>query len=119
VTRSLLLSLFAITGLVAADAPSTTASADPFDSCIVSGEQLGSMGDAIVQAHEGREVRFCCTGCIKTFTKDPAKHLAIIDQGTADKVAGKSAVNPAAPKPALDPKPGDGHHGRGHDGHTR
>lgn len=103
-TRALLISLFALAGLSAADAPPAAATAYPFDSCIVSGEPLGSMGEAIVQVHEGREVKFCCKGCIKTFKKDPAKHVAIIDQGAADKAAGKQPVNPAAPKPAADAK---------------
>ena len=101
-SRFLLLSLFAIAGLSAAEAPPAAVTAYPFDSCIVSGEPLGSMGEAIVLVHEGREVKFCCKGCIKTFKKDPAKHVAIIDQGATDKAAGRQPVNPAAPKPAAD-----------------
>lgn len=48
-------------------------------SCIVSGEALGSMGDPIVYEHEGREVRFCCKGCIEKFEKEPAKYLQAMD----------------------------------------
>ena len=99
-TRTFLLSIAALAGLSAADAQPAAATAYPFDSCIISGEPLGSMGEPVVQVHEGREVKFCCKGCIKGFKKDPAKHLATIDQGAADKAAGKPAVNPAAPKPA-------------------
>ena len=49
------------------------------DTCSVSGEKLGSMGDPIVQVHEGREIRFCCGGCPAIFEKDPARYIAKID----------------------------------------
>ena len=117
-TRSLFTIVIAIASLSGADAPSVEAKAYPFDSCIISGEPLGSMGDALVQIHEGREVKFCCKGCIKSFSKDPAKYLAIIDLGAKDKAEGKQPVNPAAPKPAADEKKkSDGHPGHGHEGH--
>ncbi|MBA3684203.1 MAG: hypothetical protein H0W72_03065 [Planctomycetes bacterium] len=115
-TRTLLASLFAIAGLTAADAP-PAATPYPFDSCIISGEPLGSMGEAIVEIHEGREVKFCCKGCIKSFKKDPAKHVATLDQAAKDKAAGKHPVNPAAPA-ADDTKKKDEHKGHGHDGHA-
>lgn len=49
------------------------------DTCIVSGEKLGDMGEPIVKVHEGREVKFCCKSCIKKFDKDPAKYIAAAD----------------------------------------
>jgi len=52
----------------------------PLDTCIVSGEKLGSMGDPIILIHEGREVRFCCQSCVGTFRADPAKYLAKADE---------------------------------------
>jgi len=48
----------------------------PLDTCVVSGEKLGSMGEPFVITHEGTEVRFCCDGCLPKFKKDPAKYLA-------------------------------------------
>lgn len=56
----------------------------PLTTCVVSGEDLGSMGDAFDYIHkeEGkpdRLVRMCCDGCLKKFKKDPAKYLARID----------------------------------------
>ncbi|MFG0284723.1 MAG: hypothetical protein ACF8R7_09915 [Phycisphaerales bacterium JB039] len=48
--------------------------------CPVSGEQLGSMGDPIVKTYDGREVKFCCEGCVDTFEKDKAKYWAQIDE---------------------------------------
>lgn len=55
----------------------------PLDVCIVTGETLGSMGKAINQNHEGQEVKFCCSGCIATFEKDPAKHLVKLTEGAS------------------------------------
>lgn len=47
----------------------------PLDTCVVAGMELGSMGDPIVHLHEGREVRFCCAGCIGSFEDNPAQFL--------------------------------------------
>ena len=45
------------------------------DTCIVSDNELGSMGDPISYNHNGQEVKFCCKPCIKKFKKDPEKYL--------------------------------------------
>jgi hypothetical protein len=47
----------------------------PLKTCIVSGEELGSMGKPVSKVHEGQEVKFCCKSCIKKFDKDPTGHL--------------------------------------------
>lgn len=44
--------------------------------CPVSGEEIGTMGEAKVVVYKGKAVRLCCPGCVKTFAKDPAKYLA-------------------------------------------
>lgn len=46
--------------------------------CIVSDNELGSMGKPITKVHNGQEVKFCCKPCIKKFDADPAKYLAKI-----------------------------------------
>jgi YHS domain-containing protein len=51
----------------------------PLGTCVVSGEELGSMGDPIDFVHEGRLVRFCCSMCEEPFAKDPAKYLTMVD----------------------------------------
>jgi YHS domain-containing protein len=51
----------------------------PLSICVVSGEKLGSMGKSYVHTHEGREVQFCCKGCLKDFNKDPKKYLKKLD----------------------------------------
>lgn len=54
---------------------------DPYTlpTCPVSGERLGEMGDPVLYYHEGRELRFCCEGCVGTFEADPAKYLKAVD----------------------------------------
>ena len=48
----------------------------PLKVCIVSGNELGSMGKVITKVHDGQEVKFCCKPCIKKFDANPAKYLA-------------------------------------------
>ena len=48
--------------------------------CPISGERLGSMGDAIVKEYDGREVRFCCPGCIGKFESDKKAGFKKIDE---------------------------------------
>lgn len=82
-----ILSLLATAGGLAA-AEGTTPAAPaatpyPLNTCIVSGEALGSMGEAISLVEQGREVKFCCKGCIKAFKKDPATFLAKLPAASA------------------------------------
>jgi len=51
----------------------------PLDKCIVSGEKLGGMGDPVVKVYDGREVKFCCNGCVAKFEKDKAGYFKKID----------------------------------------
>jgi hypothetical protein len=55
---------------------------DPYalDTCPISGQKLGSMGDPIVKVYDGREVRFCCDKCPPKFEKDMAANTAKIDE---------------------------------------
>jgi YHS domain-containing protein len=52
----------------------------PLDYCVVTGEKLGGMGAPVVYDYKGREIQFCCNGCVKTFEKDPKKYLKKIDE---------------------------------------
>jgi hypothetical protein len=47
----------------------------PLETCIVSGAQLGSMGDPVVLVYAGQEVKLCCAGCVPAFTADPETYL--------------------------------------------
>jgi len=49
------------------------------DTCPTSGEKLGTMGAPIVRYFDGREVRFCCDGCIGDFEADPAAGFRAMD----------------------------------------
>ena len=48
----------------------------PLDTCIVSDNELGSMGDPISFVHAGQEYKICCKPCIKKFKADPEKYAA-------------------------------------------
>ena len=58
----------------AASAPATK----PYllDTCLVSGEKLGTMGKPLEIVHEGQQIKFCCKSCLPKFEQDPAKYLS-------------------------------------------
>lgn len=64
----------------AAKAPERVGDPYPFDTCPISGEKLGSMGEPFVKMYEGREIRFCCDGCPPRFEKDLAASMAKLDE---------------------------------------
>lgn len=47
----------------------------PLKTCVVSGEELGTMGESYILDYKGQEVRLCCQRCKAKFEKDPAKFL--------------------------------------------
>lgn len=51
----------------------------PMDTCVISGEKLGSMGDAVVFTEGDQEIAICCASCKKDFNKDKKANLAKID----------------------------------------
>lgn len=55
----------------------------PLQTCVVSGEKLGEMGKPYIHTYEGKEVRFCCKGCLKDFNKAPAKYIKKLNDATA------------------------------------
>lgn len=65
----------------------------PLTTCLVGGDELGSMGDPVEYVHEGRLVQFCCESCIDEFKKDSTKFLAQLDD--ALKTAGEGAETEA------------------------
>ncbi len=52
----------------------------PLNVCAVSGEELGSMGEPIAFNHQGRDIKFCCSGCEPRFKGEPTKFIAEIDK---------------------------------------
>ena len=63
-------------------ATSAGADGDPYtlSTCPVLGQELGSMGDTVVAEYDGREVRFCCDGCVSSFEDDQETYWAEIDE---------------------------------------
>jgi hypothetical protein len=61
----------------------------PLDTCVVSDEKLGSMGEPFVLTEKGQEVKLCCKSCQKDFKKDKDKYLKKIDAAAAKKKAAK------------------------------
>lgn len=51
----------------------------PLDYCVISGEQLGSMGEPYETAVAGRLVRLCCQGCLKGLHTRAHEALASLD----------------------------------------
>ena len=72
-----------------AEAPRTATAEEiaayPLENCVVSGEPLGSMGDAINLFHEGQLVRLCCDNCIESFNEEPVKFITKITEAAAAK----------------------------------
>ncbi|MEI7774807.1 MAG: hypothetical protein WCK17_08525 [Verrucomicrobiota bacterium] len=48
----------------------------PLKVCLVTGNDLDSMGDTRVEVYNGQEVRFCCGPCVRKFHANPEKYLA-------------------------------------------
>lgn len=52
----------------------------PLATCPITGKKLGSMGDPVIKVYDGREVRYCCSGCPGKFEKDLPGSLAKLDE---------------------------------------
>lgn len=67
--------------LAASSAPETAQAAEkakpyPLKTCLVSGNDLDSMGGPIKKVYDGQEIQFCCKPCIKKFEANQAKYLS-------------------------------------------
>jgi YHS domain-containing protein len=75
---------------VAADKKDEKVKPYPLKTCIISGDKLGEMGSPYVYNYKGREIKFCCKGCLKDFNKDPNKYIKMIDEADAKAKKAKS-----------------------------
>jgi YHS domain-containing protein len=75
---------------LAADQKSEKLKPYTLKTCIVSGDKLGEMGQPFVYAYKGREIKFCCKGCLKDFNKDPGKYIKMIEAAEAKAKKAKS-----------------------------
>ncbi|MGA2852518.1 MAG: hypothetical protein ABSE90_00090 [Verrucomicrobiota bacterium] len=68
----------------------------PLQTCVVSGDKLGGMGDPIVFVYTNKginqEIKFCCPMCKSKFLADPDKYMKIVHDAEA-KVKAKDAKN--------------------------
>jgi len=55
------------------------AAAYPLKTCVVSGEELGGMGEPVERLYGTRLVRFCCASCTESFEKEPTAYLKKLD----------------------------------------
>ena len=70
-----------ITASTADETPAKDIKPYPLETCLVSGEKLGGMGEPYVINHEGQEIKFCCKDCVKSFDKEPEKYLKKLAEG--------------------------------------
>ena len=48
----------------------------PLKICIVTDNDLDSMGGEIVKVYDGQQIKFCCKPCVKKFEANKPKYLA-------------------------------------------
>jgi hypothetical protein len=53
----------------------------PLKTCIISGEELGKMGEPVRFTYKGQEIKLCCKACQKKFDADADKLLEKIAAG--------------------------------------
>ncbi|MBL9114362.1 MAG: hypothetical protein JNJ83_05095 [Verrucomicrobiaceae bacterium] len=79
--RSLLSTALLGLTLAACSAPEAVSAAEkakayPLKTCLVSGNDLDSMGGPVTKVYNGQEIKFCCKPCVKKFEANQAKYLA-------------------------------------------
>ena len=77
--KTILSSFLAALALVVSGSMTTASAADPKpyprNTCIVSGEELGSMGKPVTVVKDGQEFKLCCKGCMKKFEKNADQYV--------------------------------------------
>ena len=51
----------------------------PLKTCLVTDEELTSMGKPFVKVWNGTTIKLCCEGCMEDFEKEPKKFLAKLE----------------------------------------
>lgn len=67
---------FLLTACASTESAAAGAKTYPLKVCIVTDNDLGSMGTPVTLVHEGQTVKFCCKPCVKKFKAEPQKYLA-------------------------------------------
>lgn len=77
ITSALLASAFLLASCAAPGGSGTTGvKRYTSDTCAVTDNKLGSMGDPITKVYGSQEVKFCCKPCVAKYEKNPAKYAA-------------------------------------------
>lgn len=82
-TKSTAFTVLVLSLLFAIIAPAITAAEKdkapvkpyPLNVCLVTDNDLGSMGDERSFVYEGQEIKICCKPCERKFLQNPAKYL--------------------------------------------
>jgi YHS domain-containing protein len=81
-TKTRYLFLAAILGLTlsACSSPGPASSAGtkpyPLSVCLVTDNDLDSMGGPVTKVYNGQQIKFCCEPCVEKFEANQAKYLA-------------------------------------------
>lgn len=81
----------------------------PLATCLVSGDEIGAMGEAVEVVIGNRLVRLCCAECEADLRAQPAKYLTTLDEAWAEH--GMPEPTDTAPDPDHAPHEAPGHHG--------
>jgi YHS domain-containing protein len=76
-------SAFAAEGRAHADSSKHKTKEYPLTTCIVTENDLESMGGSLTKVYNGQEVKFCCRPCIRKFEKSPEKYLERMREAAA------------------------------------
>lgn len=76
--------IFSLADVMGSEAKSSNSRTKPYPltTCIVTENDLNSMGGAITRVYEGQEVKFCCRPCIRKFEANPSRYLARLPSAT-------------------------------------
>ncbi len=64
------------------------------DTCVSTGDKLGTMGKVPTETYEGQEMKFCCNDCKKAFDKDPAAGIKKYNAAVMSKSSGGASSMP-------------------------
>jgi len=70
----------ALFAVAACQGPKSNIAPYPLTDCLVTDNELGSMGDPVTIIYRGQEVKFCCEPCVEEFQAEPGKFLAKIQK---------------------------------------
>jgi hypothetical protein len=73
---TLLTSCASTGGSTSSNTTSTGVKPYPLKVCLITDNDLNSMGDEQTHVWNGQQLKFCCEACFTKFQKNPAKYLA-------------------------------------------